>query len=352
MLTVIALTGVVLWQSDVGREHMLGLVQRTDPVLLTAALAVMTCGMMFTALRWRALIPGGEGLPVLGLTGVECVGLLFNYVLPGPMGELAMAGLVKVRYGIGLAPALAAGVHARFLGLATAGALAGASYLLGDLPVPNEYEGLVAFTATAIAVGAVGLGLLSTRPRILRGLSQQSFGRLADATSGRVSRWSRRLDDMVAHVASALGDVGALGWRRYGEATMWAVVGHITVASGIALGATAMGLSPNPAGVMFTYCAATAGVVALFALPGAQVGWDAMFCGLFMVTTGVDLADALSVTAMVRGQQLILLLLGAGAGGILGVRSLSAGATRAPAARRPTATPPETPRAAPPPSAP
>jgi hypothetical protein len=49
----------------------------------------------------------------------------------------------------------------------------------------------------------------------------------------------------------------------------------------------------------------------LFAVPGAQVGWDALFIGFFVATTGVGVAEAVLVMAMVRLQQLVLMGLGA-----------------------------------------
>ena len=63
--------------------------------------------------------------------------------------------------------------------------------------------------------------------------------------------------------------------------------------------------------MLFTYCAATAGVLVLFAVPGAQLGWDALFIGFFVATTGVGVAEAVLVMAMVRLQQLLLMGLGA-----------------------------------------
>ena len=73
----------------------------------------------------------------------------------------------------------------------------------------------------------------------------------------------------------------------------------------------AMGLDPYLPGVLFTYCAATAAVVALIAFPGSQVGWDALFLTFLLATTDLQLVEGLGVVALVRLQQVVLLILGA-----------------------------------------
>ncbi|MCB9743167.1 MAG: flippase-like domain-containing protein [Alphaproteobacteria bacterium] len=211
LLLVMLLTLFALSRSLPEAERLGELAARTDPLSLLAAMAVMTLGMVFMAMRWRALIPGGEGLPALGLTAIVCAGLLLNYALPGPVGELAVAFLVRQRYGLPVAPALAAGIHSRFVGLGVAGVLAGLIWATGSLPVPPDYEGLIGFTAMAIAVGAAGLGLLSARPRLLRAISHHSVGAAARRLPGRIGGALAKLDEAIAQVADSMGQVGRLG---------------------------------------------------------------------------------------------------------------------------------------------
>jgi hypothetical protein len=274
----------------------------------------MTVGLHFLGLRWRALVPGGESLPALGMTAAVAAGMLLNYALPGPVGELAAPLLVQRRYGMPAETTLAASIHARFIGLASAGAIAGVAWALGPLPVPEDYELLVGVAAACIAAGALALGLLSARPQLLRALAGWTIGRIP----GRIAQGTH---GAVVRVADSLGRVGRIGWRAYSRATLWSLAGHASVCTGILVGAWAMGMHPAVAGVIFPYAAATAGVVALFALPGGQLGWDALFCSFFVVTTGVELADALAITLMVRVQQIVLLLLGAASLTLLGGRS-------------------------------
>jgi ABC-type Co2+ transport system permease subunit len=55
----------------------------------------------------------------------------------------------------------------------------------------------------------------------------------------------------------------------------------------------------------------TAGAVVLFAFPGSQMGWDAMFASLLAAVAGVPAADAVAVALVVRVQQLLLQVGGA-----------------------------------------
>jgi hypothetical protein len=63
--------------------------------------------------------------------------------------------------------------------------------------------------------------------------------------------------------------------------------------------------------MIFTYAATTAGVILMFALPGSQVGWDALFLGLLITTAGLSMPDALLITVVVRVQQLSVMVAGA-----------------------------------------
>lgn len=309
LLLVIALGVLAVSRTDLGADRVEELWARTSVAPLLLALVIMSAGLCFMGLRWKALVPGGERLPVLGMTGAVASGMLLNYALPGPVGELAAPMLIQRRYGFPAETTLAAGIHARFVGLASAGAFAGVAWALGDMPVPQDYLLLIRGAAVAIVLGAVGLGLLSGRPGLLRWLSQATVGRMTGP--GFFGRASAKVHDAVVRVADSLGRVGRIGPRRYATAVLWSVCGHTAVATGIWVGALGMGMDPSPFGVVFTYCAATAAVVALFLVPGGQLGWDALFCAFFTVTTGVDLPDAVAVTVLVRVQQILLLLVGA-----------------------------------------
>ena len=309
LLLAVALAGAALVRTDLGQRAAAELIERTRPPLLLASLAVMSLGMLFVALRWRTLIPDHKP-PALGLTAIACSALLVNYALPGPVGELAAAGLARRRYGIPAGTALAASLYGRFIGLGMAGLGTGLLWLSGALPVPPSASPLVGLAAILIAIGALGGALLALRPRWLHRLSASTAGRLA-RRGGRAGRWAGQLHAGSGTLVGALERIGRLPARSWALAAAWALCGHGCVATGIWLGAISIGAAPAWGGVLFTYLASAAAVIALFALPGAQLGWDALFFGFLTATAGVDAADALAITALQRIQQILLLLIGA-----------------------------------------
>ena len=308
-LGAIGLALLVLSKMEIAREEVEAVWERSNLGMLLASQVVMGSGILFMAFRWRALLPGREKIRIPGTAGIVASGLLLNYALPGPVGELAAATMLGRRYGLPIERCLAAGIHARFVGLATAGALAGGTWLFADLPVPPEYENMVGAAAAVICGGAVALWVLSTKPVLLRTLSRATVGRLAGETG--VRRLFLKLDQLVDRVAEALVQVGRVGWKNWAAAVGWSLGAHCGVTTGIVLGAWGIGSDPVIPGVIFTYCAATAGIVVLIAFPGGQLGWDALFFTFFSVTTDVSTLDAGAITLMVRVQQLLLLLVGA-----------------------------------------
>jgi galactokinase len=80
---------------------------------------------------------------------------------------------------------------------------------------------------------------------------------------------------------------------------------------GIFIAAWSLGAEPDAAGLLFTYATTTAAVIVMFALPGSQVGWDAIFLALLTTTAGLSMPDALAVAIVVRIQQLCIMCIGA-----------------------------------------
>lgn len=305
----IALAVWAIHQSGIAGDAVRELWDRSSVPMLVLAQLTMCSAIAFMGLRWKALLPDGDRLPTAGMGGIVASGLLLNFALPGPVGELAAAAMVNRRYGVPTETALAAGINARFVGLATAGALAGTVYLLADLPVPSEYDGMVGGAALAILLGAVCLGGISRYPGVLRTISAATVGRFQGPS--RVGGLFGTVHALVLRVADALAAVHHIGLGRWLLAVLWSLGAHLGVTTGILIGAWGMGSDPAVAGVLFTYCAATAGIVVLIAFPGGQLGWDALFLAFYSVTTGVELPDAVAITLMVRLQQLLLLVVGA-----------------------------------------
>lgn len=318
-VVALGLLSLVLAQAS-GADTLDALRARADLPTLVLSQLVMAAGMTCMARRWRALIPGGEALPVLPVTGILCAGLLLNTSLPGPVGELAAAGLIQRRYGLPATMAFAANVHSRLIGLSCAAVLAVGAWAGGSMPTPPGYEAVVGLAAGFITLGAMALGVASWRPDWLEWAAGRTLGVLAARLPGALGRAAGGGLTLTLEVSRALHDVARHPPLTWARAIFWAFAGHATATTGILLGAWAVGLDPSLAGVLFTYCAATAGVLVLFAVPGAQVGWDALFIGFFVATTGVGVAEAVLVMAMVRLQQLLLMGVGA-----LALTSLGAG---------------------------
>jgi hypothetical protein len=258
---------------------------------------------MFLALRWRSLMPGEVRHVKVGtLTILLLIGTLLNYALPGPVGEVVAAAMAARRFKLTTEAALAAGIHARFVGLGVAGLVALLLMLAADMPLPDAYKDWVFLAAGVIGVGVIVLALLSSRPELLRAVSRHTAGRIV---------FLKSLDESVARFCEAMAAVGELGWRRYAIASAWALCGHSCIIGGILIAAYGLGSAPSIAGLAFTYAVATAGAVVLFAFPGSQVGWDGMLAGLMVATAGVAVPDALVLALLVRLQQLLLVVCGA-----------------------------------------
>jgi hypothetical protein len=281
------------------------------PLLILGILA-MSAGMIFVAIRWRCLLPDSSGIPPTGLTGMVCSGLLLNYAVPGPAGELAAAYLVKKRYQKPATVALAASLHARFIGLGTAALMAAGIGVACTLPTPPAHQNKIQIAIGLIAAGALFVAILSAFPRFLKSLSSHTAGALSKRLSGRLGQALAAVDKGVHRLAEGLGEVGRLGFWPYMQATFWAILAHLFVFLGILLSCKAMGISPYWPGILLSYCAATAAVIALIAFPGSQLGWDLLLVAFLKFTAGLSPAEAWAVVILVRIQQLLLLVAGAG----------------------------------------
>lgn len=280
--------------------------------LLILGILAMSFGMVFVAIRWRCLLPDRSGIPPAGLTGMVCSGLLLNYAVPGPAGEFAAAYLVKKRYKKSATVAFAASLHARFIGLGTAGLMAGLVGYFADLPIPPAHKEKIGIAIALITIGALGVALLSAFPKILIRISEATAGAIGRRLSGRVGRIFSLLNAGVCRLADGLAEVGRLGFGAYAQAMMWACLAHLSVFIGIVLACKAMSIDPYLPGILLSYCAATAAVVALIAFPGSQLGWDLFLVAFLKFTANLSPAEAWAVVILVRAQQLLLLLIGAG----------------------------------------
>lgn len=307
---VIVLGTLALGRTQAGGEAIADLRERADPLGLVAAVGLISLAQPCVAMRWRALLPRDAARPgVVVLTGFLCAGLVFNYALPGPVGELVTAGLLRRRSDIAVADGLASLVVSRIVGLGSACVVAGIVWLVVPMDVPPEYDGIVGFAAVAMAAAGLVLGVVAIRPSGPRALVDRALSPLA-ARDDRLGRLSRRVRDGAARLLDAVVATARRGPRAWAAAIAWACAGHLVVATGLALASWSIGADPSWSGVVFTYAAATAGAIVLFLFPGSHLGWDLSFAALLAFTAGMSATDAAAVTVVARVQQSFILLLG------------------------------------------
>ena len=314
-LAILVLLSLALlrWVVDTeGVDTLLRLRAEVRLLPLFAGTLLMFGGILFMGFRWQALLPRAEGVSGFVLAAIVASGMLLNVALPGPVGEVAAAALVQRRYGIEAPLALAASLHGRFVGLATSALLAFLVWLFVPLPVAPESAPLVAGAAVVVAVGAIMLGVVAIRPGVLLFWSDISLAWVARRRWGRVSLLASRLERLVRQFVEALAQLGRNVGRAHLMAMFWCLCGVVSVVSGVWLASLALGVAGSPAGLLFSHCAVTAGAVVLFALPVGQVGWDAGFATLLYSTAALPLENALAITVLVRFQQLLIIIAGAG----------------------------------------
>lgn len=301
VIVALAVAGLVATAGDHG-PRLRELWARSDAARLLLGWAVMTSGIVALAARWRAFFPRDSGATLGPLSAILFVGMLLNYALPGPVGELVGAGLAARRFRVGTEVALAAGVAARLVGLALAGVAAFSVVELGLVPLDAAMAPWLRSTAAVVALAVVVLLGLGAFPHRLEQLAAATLGRVAFLASLHAS---------VVRFAHALAGLRHAGPGPWSLAAGWALVGHGLVMGGLWIAGTAFGAPPQLGGLAFTYAASTAGAVLLFAFPGGQLGWDALFTTLLTATAGLDVPAAMTLTLCARLHQLSLVVIGA-----------------------------------------
>jgi uncharacterized membrane protein YbhN (UPF0104 family) len=213
---------------------------RMRPGLLALGLLAAAASIVAMGMRWRALVPRARerGLTLPVMTALVAVAQLLGSALPGPVGELAAAGLLKRRGGVPVEEALASAVHARALGLLASALLALVIPLVSPLGVPPEWRTALLVGASVAAVGAFGLfGLVLASPRLQRLPEPRLLGRL-DAADGRAAALLARGLRSGRSFVQACAGIGGGGLSSHAVAMVWAVA-----ALGCAAGATPPGCS-------------------------------------------------------------------------------------------------------------
>jgi len=301
-LVIIVLVTVAVGRSQINTETITAIFSRAHLLPMLLSLFIMSIAFLFLGLRWQALFPPPHKPSGVGLSVILCAGLLLNSALPGPVGEFGAAWFAHKRYRAPLGMTLAAGLGARIIGMIMAASAALVCWALADLPIPDGYETTI--QATAILVGLLGAGLAAAV--VLPGL----LARIATLTIGRFKKLSK-VHALVTEVTDALTALRTYGISSFLRCVAWSAVAHCCVLLGILIAAWSLGASPSIPGLLFTYATTTAAVIVMFALPGSQVGWDAIFLTLLTTTAGLAMSDALAVAIVVRIQQLCIMVAGA-----------------------------------------
>ncbi|MBW2256227.1 MAG: flippase-like domain-containing protein [Deltaproteobacteria bacterium] len=310
-LALVVLAIVVVSRTQVGAEGLADLVRRARWGPLLLAWVFMSNAYLILGLRWRELMPREHWPPVLGLTSIQCVGLLLNYAVPGPFGEVGSAWFAGRRYGVPFSSALASAVAGRVIGLVSAALLAVGCWALFDLPVPEGLDAPIGAIAVALGLGGAAGVWVAARPEFAQGLAHRLLAPLEGP--GLLGRAAKAVGTAVASVAEALTAVARRGLVAWARASGWSLLGHASVTAGIGVVAWSLGASPSIPGLLFTYTAVTSATVLLYAAPGSQVAWDAMLVGLLVGASGLVLPDALAVVLVIRIQQITIMAIGAGA---------------------------------------
>jgi hypothetical protein len=213
--------------------------------------------------------------------------------------------VVERRYGVPTATALAAGFHARVLGLVAGVLLAGGTWVASPMELPEGAALPLALGGLVIASLIALLAALAWFPSVLL---DRSLPGVFDRP-GRLGDGARALWALVRDFVASASAIGRGFGRGHGVAMVWSLVLHGSAGFGVWAIGLGLGLEPTLAGVLFTQGAVSAGAIVLFLLPGREVGWDTAFAAFLVATAGLDPGPALALTGVSRALQVGLMAL-------------------------------------------
>ncbi|MDP7112331.1 MAG: lysylphosphatidylglycerol synthase transmembrane domain-containing protein [Myxococcota bacterium] len=281
------MTGMTLWITDftaVGGELADA---RWSFILLATGVFFLQYPLL--ALRWRMLldVPDGPRPPMREMTGLMLVAHVFDLVIPGPAGDLAVSYLLKIRRGLTMANATAAGAYGRIFGLISLATLPMvlAPLLFDELPSMVERT-LDGGMVVALIAGSSMLAL-AIHPRgwawLVRSLARVMPVRWRESDT-RTGRGVRGMMAYLSGLAIHSHRIAATPARMIGAALLSLAVIGINV---LCLHLMLLGLHTSLplAWVTFAFCAQMVANVAGFGIPGggnitAPVVCLAVFHGL------------------------------------------------------------------------
>ena len=248
----------------------------------------MVLAIYILGFRWKVLLSESKSnVSSLFLGSCLSAGLLLNYAIPGPFGEVVGSYFVSKKYEIPMARSLAAMLIARVLGLFTSAVGAFICYLL--LPKIQIASYVVNILMYGILVGALVLVFILFVPQRLPQVKNK----------------------MIQSMINASVDLSKLPKKNFSLALFWSVIGHVLAFGGVYISLDSLGESPSTIGVFFSYLTSTCCGVIAFLFPGSQFTWDAIFASLLVVSTNYTIAQAGVGVIVLRIEQIALMLVGA-----------------------------------------
>lgn len=290
MLAVLLFLGLLSY--NLQNENWTVPLDTIDWPLLFFGWGFMVGTMWILGLRWRVLLSDTTA-PRSFFGASLSAGLLINYALPGPMGEIMGGWLLKREDNTPIITGLTASTLARLIGLFTAA--------IGSIMLWwwVDIELSIAKTALQILILGIGCG----------GLLLIALGVQAERIAARV----QDRDDYhpLKLVSRSLLQIRRLSIRQLGQALLFSALGHGTAFVGVWVSLIAIGGSPTPVDIAFVYLVGTCCGTVAFLFPGSQFTWDAIFIGLLMSAAGYDLGSATVATGVLRVEQIVMMLFGA-----------------------------------------
>ena len=210
LLTVLVIAGLVWWfLRGVNLENMAAQIRRAQLPYVAAAIAVSLSGFLFRILRWRYLLAPVKWTRVRPLAEAVFVGWAATAILPGRVGEIARAVLIRQREGVRASAAFGTIVLERLLDALAVLMLVAAAIGLGPSAAMGSSEAtlLVAIRTGALIVfgvlvaAAAFIFLMHRIPdraiALLRRLVERLPGRLGRAAWGMVEAFAAGLSGAV-----------------------------------------------------------------------------------------------------------------------------------------------------------
>lgn len=291
MLAVIIFLGLLSY--NLQNENWTVPVDTIDWPLLLLGWGFMVGTMWILGLRWRVLL--SETTASRSFFGASLsAGLLINYALPGPMGEIMGGWLLKREDNTAIITGLTASTLARLIGLFTAA--------IGSVVLWWWIDIELSIAKTALQVLILGIGC---------------GGIILIALSVNADRIARKVQDKEDYhplklVGGSLLQIRQLSLGQLVQAIVLSTFGHGTAFMGVWISLIAIGGTPSPVDIAFVYLVGTCCGTVAFLFPGSQFTWDAIFVGLLMSASGYDFGSATIATGILRVEQIAMMLFGAG----------------------------------------